>query len=112
MSGFDGFIAGGGGGGGTAPIVTITVLDSPFTPTNANFTVLCDASGGPISVTLPAGATMVGQGFNFKKIDASANIITITPNGAELIDGAANKKLIMQYTTISIQTDGSNWYIL
>jgi hypothetical protein len=112
MSGFDGFIAGGGGTGGSAAAKIITVLDSPYILTVLDFTILCDCSGGPISVLIPAAAGLAGKGYNIKKIDASANIVTVTPNGAETIDGQNPYLLIPQWDCVSIQTEGTEWFVL
>ena len=42
-----------------------------------DFMVVGDASAGPFTVTLPEASKVKGQFFIIKKIDSSANIITI-----------------------------------
>lgn len=80
-------------------------------------TVLMNASVGNRIVSLPsAGITgtidLRGHQFDIKKIDATANTVTVTPAGAETIDGAAVQVLNVQYQSISIKSDGSNWWII
>lgn len=48
--------------------------------------------------------------LNIKKIDSSANTVTIDPDGSATIDGSATKTLTTQYESIMIQWDGTNWY--
>lgn len=76
-------------------------------------TYLCDATSGNIVLTLPS-AVDFGEGnfLNIKKIDASANTITITPDGSETIDDASTKVLNTQYEFTTIQSDGVNWQII
>lgn len=72
------------------------------------FTALCDASAGPITLALPAGtATRV---LNVKKIDASANAVTIS---APSIDGSPTRALAAQYDRITVHYDGTtSWHII
>jgi len=47
-----------------------------------------------------------------KKIDATGFTVTIDPNAAELIDGAANKIIAAQWTNVAFQSNGTSWFIL
>ena len=73
----------------------------------------CNASGGGFAVTLPACAT-VGRGFwvGFKKIDNSANHVTLQAAGAETIDGSNTYFINVQWQFTIIKTDGVNWFIM
>jgi len=71
--------------------------------------VLVDASSGDITITLPepSKATQV----NIKKIDPSANIVIVVPNGGS-IDGETSKEISTQYESYLFISDGTNWYIV
>lgn len=90
----------------------ITGVSADTTLDNTHFTVKVDASGANRTITLPAAATCSGRIYNIKKIDSSANSVTIDGNGAETIDGAATKSTTTQYAGWQIQSDSSNWIIL
>ena len=64
-----------------------------------------------ITVNLVAAATC-GSGFKYQIKNRSANTITINPNGSETIDGAATFALNTQEASITLITDGSNWFII
>lgn len=85
-----------------------TTLDS------TDFTVLflLSASFGNSSALLPAAATCVGRIYAIKKVDATAYTVTIDPNGAELIEGAATLVLSAQWESVLIQSDGTGWHVL
>lgn len=81
---------------------TVSAGSSGLTPTalkTANYTaangdlVVCDASGGAFTVTLPAGASGFRVGVKKIKADTSFNKVTIDGNGAETLDAALTRKL-------------------
>lgn len=70
---------------------------------------LCNAAGAAYTITLPS-TTTVGYRFTIKKVDATANAVTVAGN----IDGATNYVLATQYkyvTVISTVTAGT-WLIV
>lgn len=73
--------------------------------------LLCDATGGAFTITLPAAATVSGASISVKKTDASANAVTIDGNASETIDGAATRLLSTQYEAVTLWSDGSNWWV-
>jgi hypothetical protein len=90
----------------------------PYQAVNANATldatfqsVAVDASGGAITITLPAAASCTGRQYDILKADSSANAVTVDGNGTETINGAATKVLSNQYTAVTIRSNGSGWYI-
>ena len=92
--------------------ITKAVADSPYAAAATDYTILCNAVGGAMVVSLPA-ATGTGRILNIKKIDASAFAVTLTPNGAEKIDGAASYIITTQWLNITIQDGGAGtWYII
>lgn len=73
-----------------------------------NEMALVSTGGGAFALTLPpnyAGATVI-----VKKVDASANACTVTPQSGT-IDGAANLVLNTQWQSRELICDGTNWYV-
>ena len=95
-------------------ISAITNVDSPYAPGVPAFEVLItvDASGGAVTVNLPTVANWSNKVIRIKKIDSSANAVTINANGTETIDGAASQSLAAQYDSINITSDGVNAWII
>ncbi len=92
----------------------VTAETSTFTVTSAMNVILCNATAGTVLANLPAIATAgIGRQYTMKKTDSSASSCTLTPNGAETIDGAANKPNTTQNASFTIITDGTTgWYII
>lgn len=73
-------------------------------------TILCDATAGAITVNLYAAVLYEGP-LTIRKIDASANTVTIDANGGEEINGAGTLVLTTQYESKSLTSDGSaDWF--
>ena len=89
-----------------ATITTSTSIDSSYS------VVLCNATSGGITVTLPSASGHEGRIYHVKKIDASVNAIIVDGADAETIDGELTQTFSVQYESLQIVCDGSNWHIL
>lgn len=78
--------------------------------TDANSIILCDATSGNITITLPTAAS-AGSGFMVwvKKTDASANTVTIDADGSETISGASTVVFTDQNNCAMVVSDATNW---
>lgn len=88
-----------------------TITTTP-TITASDHTLLCDATGAAIPIALPAASTLSGRVLAFKKIDATANTVTLAADGVDLIDGAATLAITGQYDSYTIQSNGAGWWVL
>ena len=86
----------------------VTTLTASGTLTVFNATVLCNATSGAVTITLPAAATK--NLYLIKKIDASANACTVSGNGHN-VDGGAATTITAQYGAIRLQGDGTQWWL-
>lgn len=88
--------------------VTTVTADHTASPQEI---VLADASGGPITVTLPSpeAAAVV----TVKKVDTSSNGVTIARPGSQNIDGdAADRTITAEDVAREITSDGANYWII
>jgi predicted ribosome quality control (RQC) complex YloA/Tae2 family protein len=74
--------------------------------------ILVDATAGPVTIALAPASKQRDRTVTFKKIDATANAVTIDPDGAELIDGVATMALAAQWDTLTIASGGAQWWKL
>lgn len=90
-------------------VQTITAATDSLVTTDT--TNLCDCTLNQIDIDIPTSSSdYVGNEYVIKKIDASANTVVITPTG-RTIEGAASLTLTTQYESVSIISDGTNWFI-
>ena len=101
------YLQGGGATRGAFRSVTTT-----GTEVSGDYLLLCDATGGAITMTLPAAALVPGRIYAFKRINAGANTVTVDGYGAETIDGVATHVMTPQWNSLLIMTNGVAWFIL
>jgi hypothetical protein len=93
---------------------SVTSKTTTYTVVAADEVILCSASGGAWTLTLPAagGTGMTGKTYWIKKTDSSTNAITVDANSSETIDGQTTILLRDQYEVLEIVSDGTNWSIV
>jgi hypothetical protein len=92
--------------------VTIDADDSPYTVPDWGYHVDVDASGGPVTVVLPTAVDKAGALIEVRKVDASINVVTVVPSGAETINGEDELVIYGQYDSYSLRSDGSGVVIV
>lgn len=91
--------------------LAIRTVTSGTTLTATDNTVLVNGSSA-VTVTLPATTDIIGRVYTIKKIGGGIdNPLTITPTGG-LIEGAASYIIYNDFTYVTVQTDGTNWYVI
>lgn len=73
--------------------------------------VLMDASGGPRTITLPKASTVAKRKYRFKKMDASANPVTLLPFAGDQIEFAAQQALVLQGSVVEVWSDGGTHWV-
>lgn len=95
-------------------VLAKTFADTPYTVLvdDDGRVVDVDASGGAVTVNLPAVAT-AKNGFLVvvQKSDSSTNAVTVDADGAETINGQTTYSLPGQYTSATFICDGVEWFI-
>ena len=83
---------------------------SPYTGAATDECVLVDCSGGAVAYTLPAPVARKTIKFIDTTGSAGTNNITVSQNAAETIDGATSIVLATNYETLTLISDGTNWF--
>lgn len=93
--------------------MAIKTVSANYTATAADNTLLVNTTGGAYTITLPTATSFAGRIYTIKKIGTGGidNQLTITP-ASGTIDGGANYVIYNDWTYVTLQTDGSNWYII
>lgn len=92
---------------------------SSYATKTANYTltpmdemILGDATSGNLTFALPPASSCPGKIVRIKKIDSSANTLTIDPYLSELIDGESTQVIENQYTCLTLLSINSGWSII
>lgn len=73
--------------------------------------VLVNAASAGIVLTLPSASSASGQVFRIKRTDASSNSITVT-DPTSSIDGSSSVSIPIQYTALTLASNGSAYFVL
>lgn len=98
--------------GPTGAVFSTATKTGAYTATINDHLILCDAVGGSFIITLPAAAVVTGLILHIKKIDSSGNTVTIDADASETIDKGLTAILTAQFEVVSIQSDGTEWWII
>ena len=99
----------------SAQRVSTTVASSfPYTVAEGDYVILVEGTGSPRRIELPAKANHAGRVLIIKDAtgNASANNIEIKPNGSENIDGAGDKLMNGNKSSLTIVCGSDQWYVL
>ncbi|PZR29824.1 MAG: hypothetical protein DI535_01605 [Citrobacter freundii] len=93
--------------------MAIKTITSDYSADGSDNTILANTSTASITLTLPNPSSFAGRIYTIKKIGNGGidKELTITPTGAT-IDGGSSYKIYNDWTYVTLQTDGSNWYII
>lgn len=72
--------------------------------------VLADASSGTVTVALIDAAKWRDREIRVKKIDPGSNTVIIQPQSGQTVDGTACATISVQYGTMRLFSDGSDWW--
>jgi hypothetical protein len=92
-------------GSTTLTVRTVTSSDSVV---NGDDVILVDASGGAVTLTLPAANSFPQKALRIKKVDSSVNKVTLNAT----IDGVASRKLCSYNESVTITTNSSAYYFV
>jgi hypothetical protein len=106
---------------GNLTVTNVTITGAAFSyvaktaaymVTATDYTVAANASTGALSITLPTSVGITGKVYVVKKMDSTANVVTVATTSSQTIDGATTRALSLQYDAISVQADGANWIVI
>lgn len=90
---------------------TVVTKTTNYTITTSDEIILANASGGAVTITLPTAVGNTNM-YTVKKIDSSANHVTIATSAAQTIDGGSTAVIQVQYASVSVVSDNANWFIM
>jgi hypothetical protein len=90
----------------------IVFADSPWNIPIAINQVFANAASGAITVNLPLAASNEGRTVFIKKIDGSANAVTVSTVASDDIEGSSTYSLPTQFKSVTLVSQGGvRWYI-
>jgi len=93
--------------------MSIKAVNANYALTADDNTLLANTTSSAITVTLPSPSNIAGRIYTIKKIGTGGldNELIISP-GAATIDDGSSYTIYNDWTYVTLQTDGSNWYVI
>ena len=74
--------------------------------------VLCNASGGAFTVTLPSAVTQSRSQYTIVKVGTDANAVTVASASGAINSASTYSLAASAYHAVTVISDGTNWNIL
>lgn len=108
---------------GVTRVISSNLTNGAYTVKSSDEILLVDTSAKSVSINLLKASNSSGQVLRIKKVDSSANTVTVLPSSqkstisgitqSDTIDGATSMVLSSQYEQLAITSDGQfNWDVL
>lgn len=97
--------------GASGYVQGISTISSNYTLGLTDEVILVNASGGSIDIDLPQALLSPRKKYTIKKISNDDNFITIQTSG-ELIDDNDVYTMYYQYDSVTLVSNGTNWYLV
>ena len=79
---------------------------------NSDDVILANAAADNIMIELTSASATKGKIFRIKKMDTSLNEVIIAPQASETVDGQADFRLGSYLESVTVISDGFNWFII
>lgn len=99
------------GGATTYTVVSTSAASYTGVATTDVTIILADATSNNITVNLPTAVSNTAT-YYIKKVDSSANTVTVDGNASETIDGGLTAVIRAQYAAIEVISDNANWQVV
>ena len=86
------------------------MVGADYTPTTLDFSIGYDATAADPTVAQLPPATGSGQMYYIYKVDITSNVVSVLPDGTDLINGSVSISLLDQYSDcLLMDVSGGNW---
>jgi hypothetical protein len=93
-------------------LTALSTQTTNYSPTSNDGVVEYNASSGALTATMPDATLLKGKSITLKKVDSSANTISITFTGSQVAD-LRNSIILRQHADfVTLQSNGTNWDIV
>ncbi|AEW01248.1 hypothetical protein A4D02_35690 [Niastella koreensis] len=93
--------------------MAIKSVNTTYTASATDNTILANTTTAAFTITLPSPTNIAGRIYTIKKVGSGGidKELTITPTSGT-IDGGSSYVIYNDWTYVTLQTDGTDWYII
>ncbi len=94
----------------SAKAANVTAKTYPVATTD--FSIFANAVSNDISIDLPLASVATGRVLFIKRIDKTSNTVAVTGSSTNTVEGKTSISLSSQYSSLTLISNGSEWFIL
>lgn len=91
---------------------TVISKSANYTLTSSDGIALVTSGASGVTVTLPTAVGIAGRRYDIKKVDNGIGILTINTTSSQTIDGQLNQYIPYQYYSLTVVSNGANWFLI
>lgn len=97
----------------TVVTTAVTAAMSPYTPTNSDAYLMVNTTGGAVQILMQAAAARAGLPLTIKDANGNSdvNAITVTPSGAETVDGLAPYLIDSKFSAVRFAPKTGGYFV-
>lgn len=92
--------------------IAFSAKTTTYTLTATDGAVTADATSAAFTVTLPTAVGDAGRVFHIKRINSGTNAVTVGTTSSQTIDGVTTFALNVQWQSVTVVSDGTNWLVI
>ena len=100
------------GKSGSSFVGAVSTKTANYTLTGTDCAVNCDTTSSAFTITLPTAVGVSGKTYVIKRITAGTNRLTVATTSSQTIDGITTAIIDEQWASITVYSDGANWFIM
>lgn len=97
---------------GKSGVGAVQSKTAAYTALTSDSYINCNATSAAFTITLYTAVGNAGKTLTITKTDSTFNSVTVDGSGSQTINGALTAALCTQFESITIFSDGANWFIL
>lgn len=91
---------------------TLVETDTDYTLDDDDYVCLANAINGNINISLPSASLAKENTYHIKRINSGDNKVFVVASNNELIDGQSGVEVNTQYATLTVISNGTQWFII
>lgn len=97
---------------GTISSTSVVSKSVSYALTSTDNVVLVTTGSSSLTMTLPTTVGAIGKMYMIKKVDSGLGTVTIATTSSQKIDGEFTQVIPFQWASLTLLSDGANWYLV
>jgi len=92
--------------------LAVAAVSADYQITTSDRVIFADTSAQQVFLDLPSAVGQAGLFFNIKRLSAGDNDVYVRAQAGETLDGESAIPLLLQWESMTVVSNGTNWHIM